>query len=212
MNWWWRIEVVKRIAFTLFLSVILLNLACSSTSQNSTSQDLEMKNVETLPPANQFQDEDNMCNELVAKIGHTIRVINANETITTINGKITEQVILEGRDLSIYEKADTDQCGTRDCMERKMREFIWQHWENKKRGYISRSTQGMDITNSYHIFIEPNDQGEWFINWKSASKKAMLGNDLFEILELVPVKKINNRNRKYELELINKDGEVLIKI
>lgn len=50
----------------------------------------------------------------------------------------------------------------------KIRDFIWQHWNEKRRGYIKMTTDMVDWVTTDHIFIEPDQEGQWHVAWKSA--------------------------------------------
>src|SRR5207253_10570138 len=47
--------------------------------------------------------------------------------------------------------------------EKKVRDFIWQHWTERKRGYIKFIFAGTDTSRTTHYFIEPNEKVEWVI-------------------------------------------------
>jgi len=53
-----------------------------------------------------------------------------------------------------------------DACHRAAREFVWQHWNNKKRGYIRLTADSVDAVSTSHFFIEPDSHGEWQIDWK----------------------------------------------
>mgnify|MGYP006919286041 CR=1 FL=1 len=134
-----------------------------------------------------------------------LRYFIFKETITKIDGEITDEMILQGRDLSLYEKADANkECRTYTCSEKKQREFVWSHWQNKKRGYISSSISGIDFHNTEHIFIEPNEKGEWLIIWKMV-RNDIFGNEIIETLGIISV----NKNGRNKLEFKDKNGETL---
>ena len=49
---------------------------------------------------------------------------------------------------------------------RKARDFIWQHWLEKKRGYLVVTITSPDAASDVHMFIEPNDAGAWRVVWR----------------------------------------------
>ncbi len=200
---------MKRISFILSLLIILLNFSCATTSQNSTNQDLEVKSVQSLTPTNKILDVNSISSEIVSKSEKSTRFVNNNEIFTKIDGEITDEMILRGKDLLLYEKSNTNKCATRNCIDRMMREFVWQHWKNKKQGYIFERWQGIDLSVTTHIFIEPNEQDEWIISWKVATNHAVLDNDITETLGIVSVKQINSKKGGYKLEFKNKGGQTL---
>lgn len=46
------------------------------------------------------------------------------------------------------------------------RDFIWRHWQAKKRGYIRITFNSVDATSASHIFIEPDARGVSQGTWK----------------------------------------------
>jgi hypothetical protein len=184
-------------SLTFFLLLSLLNLTCSSSTQDS-----DVKSVLPLSPASQIEDR------LIVDAEKT-PTPNPNVKIIKIDGDITDEIILQGRDLSLYKQTNTSKCGTYNCTERKMREFIWEHWKNKKQGYISSPIWGIDVTITKHIFIEPNEQGKWIVNWKMARNHSIFGNDILETLGIVSVEQVKSKNGRFKLEFKNKDGEIL---
>lgn len=211
MSWLLKVEedFMGKFACFFLLTIILINFGCSSTNQIATTQDLEVKSVEPFAPSNEIIDANFISPELIAKSEESGRFTNPNKTITTIKGEITDEMILQGRDLSIYDKADTDKCDNQTCRDKKIREFVWQHWVNKKRGYISSGWQGIDLSVTTHIIIESNKQGEWIISWKVATNHSVLGNNITETLGIVSVKQIKSAKGKISLELRNEEGEIL---
>lgn len=43
------------------------------------------------------------------------------------------------------------------------RDFIWSHWQQKKRGYLVIFKSSVDAGSDYYIFIEPDQRGDWQI-------------------------------------------------
>jgi hypothetical protein len=96
------------------------------------------------------------------------------------DGELTVNTIAENRDLNLY-----DQAGHFDCryytLERfadnqkqqfiemalaQPREFIWEHWQQKRRGYIRITFDSVDAVSTSHIFIEPDANGVWKVTWR----------------------------------------------
>lgn len=55
-----------------------------------------------------------------------------------------------------------------------LRTFIWNHWTQKKRGYVRFATSGIDNRNISHIFIEPTPAGGWHIAWRRVNQQAFI--------------------------------------
>ncbi|CAN5258006.1 hypothetical protein BH20ACI1_BH20ACI1_17490 [soil metagenome] len=138
--------------------MILLNFSCSSKNQNSE-----------LTEANSLQTVNQDWGIIAPELRKTSKVstYDPNIKITKITGEINDDDIFQGRDISLYEKTDTSKCGNYKCIERKMRNFIWEHWKNKKRGYIKHKRQGIDVSFTEHIFIEPDSQEHWRVIWRT---------------------------------------------
>lgn len=88
------------------------------------------------------------------------------------------KTIFQDRDMSIYDLGGTitDCFNTgpisnkelKDCMvsEKQAREFIYRHWQDKKLAYISFK-KNCDACKETHVFIEPDEKGDWHIVWRS---------------------------------------------
>ena len=46
------------------------------------------------------------------------------------------------------------------------RNFIWKHWQQKTRGYVVVKRATVDAGMNAHIFIEPDERGNWRIVWR----------------------------------------------
>jgi len=76
------------------------------------------------------------------------------------------------RDLTHYDKAGPftlDVLGPRGKTEAQVREFLWDHWQRRRLGYLvftDYSKEGEPTTLSF--FVEPDENGEWHtsITWE----------------------------------------------
>ena len=66
---------------------------------------------------------------------------------------------------SIHSPAQKDHRKIENDIE-KARDFIWEHWQNKKRGYIRVTQDTVDHGWTTHFFIEPGIDGTWEISRK----------------------------------------------
>lgn len=82
--------------------------------------------------------------------------------------------IIQDRNLSLYDfGGHHSDCGfmlrkeLRKCEADKIkaRNFIWEHWQNKKRAYIIVTFSSVDARSDAHIFIEPDTNGQLHIVW-----------------------------------------------
>jgi hypothetical protein len=112
---------------------------------------------------------------VLAQFGKAVKTVSEKDGTLTVHG------IAEQRDLSAYDDGGSLDCReirpdeiktpevTRarvDACHRTAREFVWQHWKAKKRGYIRLTGNSVDAVSTSHFFIEPDSNGDWQIVWK----------------------------------------------
>jgi len=51
-----------------------------------------------------------------------------------------------------------------------LRDFIWSHWKEKKRGYVRLMISGTDNMVTLHIFIEPGRHGTSYVRWRGVNR------------------------------------------
>lgn len=109
---------------------------------------------------------------------------NEKSPINIISGdknELTISKIAGGRDLQLYDQggvidgyhslssihspSQKDHKKIENEIE-KARDFIWEHWQNKKRGYIRVNQDTVDYGWTTHFFIEPGVDGTWEISRK----------------------------------------------
>ena len=79
--------------------------------------------------------------------------------------------IVQDRDMNLYDLGGSaDTCAYIEAIEKQCqskrdwaRLFIFEHWKEKKRGYISVGYRCTDCSPTDHFFIEPDGNGEWRI-------------------------------------------------
>jgi hypothetical protein len=86
----------------------------------------------------------------------------------------------------------------------RVRDFIWQHWQNKRRGYIRITFGSIDAQSTSHIFIEPNEQGAWHVGWRIVRP---LG-EITDIPDITTVKQ--RRANKEDFECDCKPGTMIL--
>jgi len=82
----------------------------------------------------------------------------------------------DGRELSVYDRGGhVDECSWHadpefdQCLKRRVqhreeaRQFIYDHWQSRTRAYISIDRPCFDCSPTDHIFIEPDEAGQWHI-------------------------------------------------
>lgn len=142
------------------------------------------------------------------------------EVTATDRGELISKDILEKRDISLYDQGGHFDChgwdkGPKDiCDQKKVRDFIWQHWTDKKRGYIRITYGSVDARSTSHIFIEPNEKGEWYIAWRIARWHSIPGHGqrVDDILDLNAVKRFESKTHNADdwwIGIKGKDGKVV---
>lgn len=127
--------------------------------------------------------------------------------ITATEQSEVDRRIVETRDLALYDDGGTFVVGyglgagtylTEESPEyqemkrtnEEARLFIWEHWTQRRRGYIRIVFQDADFSSAAHLFIEPNNQGTWSIAWRAVREKH-------KILDAHPIVAV----KRVELEL-----------
>jgi len=80
----------------------------------------------------------------------------------------------EGKTLTLYDNGGRFGCGIvlkseyPDCLKSivRARQFLWEHWQEKKRGYAVVRFGSTDAVSDSHIFIEPDETGTWHVAWR----------------------------------------------
>lgn len=86
------------------------------------------------------------------------------------------ETIFQDRDMSIYDFGGrVTSCfngrgfQTKDCelsTKKQAREFIYKHWQDKKRAYIILLFDG-EGGGEFYVFIEPDKNNDWHIVWRA---------------------------------------------
>lgn len=84
------------------------------------------------------------------------------------------EMVKQKRDLSQYNfGGDVSSCGFvlttefAKCLKEKKaaRDFILNHWQEKKLAYLVYNVSGEDAGVEFHIVIEPDENGDWHMLW-----------------------------------------------
>ena len=123
-----------------------------------------------------------------------------SEVFLDKEGILKSSNLTQDQNMSEYDKGGHFWCRTRisgkfgnenDRLEgeKKVRDFIWQHWTEKKLGYIILSCPDTDTQNTSHYFIEPDEKGIWKITekhfYQSSNDKFIANESVFYALERV---------------------------
>lgn len=146
------------------------------------------------------------------------------EKIPENSVRFNPDIITQYRDLSLYDFGGRNgYCdyqnapANRNCKKfrSKVRDYIWQHWRDKKRAYIILEYSGIDSQSDAHVFIEPGKNGQWHIDWKWETETVRQAADIHSI-KFKRAKEDGHTNKdgyysvyldKYYLSFIDKDGE-----
>lgn len=139
---------------------------------------------------------------------------------TSTTRQVTETLaddIDEGRKLSEYEYGEKQTClsylnGKRHDQfsgEEKVRDFILDHWNEKRRGYISYSCSGIDTTNTSYFFVEPKVGDSWNVVEKSLYTNVSTKDRKVTSAVFVDVKRVDSVGDQaaFYVELIGTNGE-----
>ena len=86
----------------------------------------------------------------------------------------TQPNTTQGRDLSNYDQGGRFGCGIVGksefgaCLDSiaRARNFLWEHWTQKRRAYAIVELGSVDAVSDSHIFIEPDETGAWHVVWR----------------------------------------------
>lgn len=173
--------------------------SCSSINKNSENQSSsEVKKVKPLAPISSVVQESDLLSNTTPTSRSDLKA----------KKEITGEDIFQNRNLSKYDEENTADCSTYKCVQRKMRNFIWAHWQNKKRGYIKNHLAGIDVSIADHIFIEPDEEGNWKVTWKIITNHSISEYSKFEeTVGEVSIKKVKGSSEK--LLFKGESGEIL---
>src|SRR5262245_21698200 len=187
-------------------AIVIILVALSAYFVSETHGQKISKRIET--PNERF----------VRKVGRSISA----ETTVKQDGEVTAGIIAKGRDSQLY-----DQGGHFDCrrwsptaiksgQENELRIasaietariFIWEHWQNKKRGYIRLTYDSVDAVSTSHIFIEPDASGKWQIVWRITRWHAMMPSGIDDLPTIRRVEQIIKNGKATSLAFKDADGE-----
>jgi len=81
--------------------------------------------------------------------------------------------IAQGRNLGSYDKLELRDREhfhpwemRQNSILAKARSFLWEHWRDRKRGYLTLTLSSVDHTGTSHVFVEPDDSGRWRVYWR----------------------------------------------
>jgi hypothetical protein len=194
-------SVFQTSAKMICLSAILLCLSCASFGQKKQIKKETVQKSES----------------------ETVKTTEA-EVVGDANSELSTKDIAQNRDLSAYRQGGFFDCrewfskneARGDCDENKLRDFIWQSWTSKTRGYVRVTYNSVDAVSTSHIFIEPDEKGQWRVAWRIVRRHVIpeLNNRIDDILGITAVEQISDKPKKGDRALIfkNKSGAIIQKM
>jgi hypothetical protein len=109
--------------------------------------------------------------------------------------------IAQARDMSLYDDGGHWDCrehslsdtSPRNCDLPKVRNFIWEHWQKKRPGYIRVTVDSVDTMSTSHIFVEPNDQGSWHVAWRVAQTRGIAPSVVRDVPPFTTVERVGSK-------------------
>lgn len=187
----------------IFAVIILFTSSKLLLGQEMTKEQKQI--IEKVEQQNKLDEQKR--NEIEKKLGFDKRKEFKSEYFWEDGIGLTTKNISQGRNLKQYEQGGNFDCrewSSRDklsfeCNLNRVRDFIWQNWMNKTKGYIRVSSDSRDSSNTSHIFIEPNKKGKWSITWRIVS------NEITDVLGIISVERVENKPSKGEWALVFKN-------
>jgi hypothetical protein len=145
------------------------------------------------------------------------------------DGMLTTHKITQNRKMSGYDDGGNFDCnsqwmlrlnlkwkGTQPkgiCDENRIRDFIWQHWSERRHGYIRIAYLGIDTSATWHVFIEPNKLGKWGVTIRIVGTSALPGShaSILELRTMPYVEKQQNQSTDTKWSIVFKmvNGEAV---
>lgn len=86
---------------------------------------------------------------------------------------LTIDDVAQGRDLRSYDRLELADPEPRAAADRrgdwilaKARNFLWEHWRDRKRAYLLLTLSSVDATSTSHVFVEKDEIGRWRVYWR----------------------------------------------
>jgi hypothetical protein len=116
-------------------------------------------------------------------IGQAKRTRNLDRARINSKGELTSNSIRKNMSKYRYDNGGHFECNllafnirkqkeADPCDEKKVRDFIWDHFTLKRRGYIRVRYSGIDAGSVEHLFVEPQRDGKWIVTRWSVGYSA----------------------------------------
>lgn len=131
----------------------------------------------------------------------------------------TMKNLTQNREMSQYELGGHFWCSLRPFGneqdkyngEKKVRDFIWKNWTEKKLGYIKISCGGIDTSDTSHYFIEPNEKGEWIVAVRTLYKHSISEYDNRPITDSVAVSIKQDKTKENKKIVLKSSDDKIIR-
>jgi hypothetical protein len=148
-----------------FGSLILFTIGINYRSTHPrVPPPLEAKDCASTAPRDELPNA-----RFVRKGGRSTRYVKVWREGTAL----TVADVTQGRDLSHYDKLEVADPEPRTVVDRRRdpylaqaRSFLWEHWRDRKRGYLILTVRSVDATSTSHVFIEEDEIGRWRAYWR----------------------------------------------
>jgi hypothetical protein len=157
----------KRRSFTIYMArpfvFLLLVLLSAAQAQQKLPPPIEAPECSAKAPSNELPNA-----RFARKGGRT----TASKVLFQ-GGVLSVKDVAQGRDLGRYETLTLTNPKPTTVLERKgdpviqrARVFLWQHWHDRKQGYLILTLSSVDASSTSHIFLEQDDTGRWRVSWR----------------------------------------------
>lgn len=202
----------------IFTTLILLLFSCLLFGQEMTARQKQL--IERIEEQNKIEEQKQ--SEIESRLGinkqkkrDSFNKQNSIEFFWEKGVGLTTSDIAQKLDMHQYTQGghiDCCQYGSADslslkCDMKNVRNFIWQQWTEKRRGYITISGDSVDYQGTQHIFIEPDDKDNWQIISINVRFQAISKPPFFidKAIYMTSVNRVENNSENNEWTLILKD-------
>lgn len=169
-----RLLTKMRRVWVLMISILsLFLLICSAYYRHKIKTQLPppLEVADCFTPAP--RDELPM-DEFIRKGGRITQYVGVRRE----GSALTFDNVAQGRDLHDYDRLELADHGVLDRQFQmtvmvQAREFLWKHWQEKKKAYLILTYHSVDATSTSHIFLERDNTGRWRIYSRLISHHAV---------------------------------------
>jgi hypothetical protein len=143
--------------------LLLLALLGSAQAQQNVPAPIEAPDCTVAAPSNELPNA-----RFTRKGGRT-----TPSKVSFQNGVLIVKDVAQARDLQKYEMLTLANPKHLTVFERKddpiiprARTFIWQHWHDRKQGYLVLTLSSVDATGTSHVFVEQDNTSRWRVSWR----------------------------------------------